>query len=333
MAEPKSKRTRHQHTATRKQRAKRKFAFLKELRRDTALQPSAKMVVWSLAEDFYNLDDERCNPSFASLARAVGRRQRSVIDAIGEAKAGGWIEVSSIGGGSKRSTNRYTIAWDKRADVAPEQAAEKTNQAIDDIEEAMSEATENSQSTEMIHVNEIEVCSPLHGCSPLHEGMQSSAYEPTPNLKGEEEGEDAPLAARGFAAPPLAEDDEMAFQQLCQWPRYQYWPDFDEVKAREAFAAVCAEHGEQILAQSGLGVGAYLVDRAKVWVEAFAVAHPNGDGGRYLKRLEVWLGAPDANGKASPWWSLAPTPKASGGGRGRKPDLLQTTLRRAAVAS
>src|SRR6516164_6787053 len=144
MAKPKSK---HQHTTIRKQRAKRKFAFLKELRRDTNLQPSAKMVVWSLAEDFYNLDDERCNPGFASLARAVGRRQRSVIDAIGEAKTRGWIEVSSIGGGSKRSTNRYTIVWDKRANVAQEQAAEKTNQAIDDIEEAASEATENSQTT------------------------------------------------------------------------------------------------------------------------------------------------------------------------------------------
>src|SRR3974390_1021492 len=149
------------NTATRKQRAKRKFSFLKELRRDTTLQPSAKMVVWSLAEDFYNLDDERCNPSFASLARAVGRRQRSVIDAIGEAKTRGWLEISSIGGGSKRSTNRYTIVWDKRADVA--QAAEKTNQPIDDIEEAMSEAVENSQSPEMIDQNEIQVCGPLHG--------------------------------------------------------------------------------------------------------------------------------------------------------------------------
>jgi hypothetical protein len=331
MTKPKSKRTRQ--AAIRKQRAKRKFAFLKELRRDATLQPSAKMVVWSLAEDFYNLDDERCNPSFTSLARAVGRRQRSVIDAIGIAKTQGWIEVSSIGGGSKRSTNRYMIVWDKRAEVAPAQAAEKTNQPNDDVEETASEATENSQPSEIIDEDEIDVCSPRHGCSPLHEGMQSSAYEPTPNLKGEEEEEDAAVAARGFAAPPLAEEDEMAFQHLCQWPRYQYWPDFDEVKAREAFAAVCAEHGEQIRAQSGLGAGAYLVDRAKVWVDAFAVAHPNGDGGRYLKKLEVWLGAPDANGKASPWWSLAPTPKANDGGRGRKPDLMKTTLRGAAVAS
>jgi hypothetical protein len=140
------------------------------------------------------------------------------------------------------------------------------------------------------------------------------------------------VAPRAFGAPPLAEDDELAFRQLCQWPRYQYWPDFDEVKARQAFAAVCAEHGEQIRVQTGLGVGAYLLDRARVWVEAFAVAHPNGDGARYLKKLEVWLGAPGDDGKAAPWWRLAPTPQVRAGGRGRKPDLLQTTLRGAAVA-
>jgi len=214
--------------------------------------------------------------------------------------------------------------------VAP--AAEKTDQPDDNIDENVSAAAENPEALDIMDENESEVCSPLHGCSPLHEGVQSSAYEPAPNLEGEEEEGEVVVAARGFAAPPLPEEEEMAFQQLCQWPRYQYWPDFDELKAREAFAAVCAEHGEQILAQTGLGVGAYLVDRAKVWVEAFAVAHPNGDGGRYLKRLEVGL-APDANGKASPWWRLAPTPKTSGGGRGRKPDLMQTTLRGAAVAS
>jgi hypothetical protein len=180
MVKQEHKRSGSQRTATRKQRAKRKFALLKELRRDATLPPSAKMVVWSLADDFYNLDDEQCNPSFASLARAVGRRSRSVIDAIGEAKAGGWIEVSSIGGGSKRSTNRYTIVWDKRADVTP--AAEKTTQPNDDTEETVNEAGENSQSAECIDENEAEACSPLHGCSPPHEGMQSSAYEPPPNL-------------------------------------------------------------------------------------------------------------------------------------------------------
>ena len=328
MAEPKSKRTRHQHTAIRKQRAKRKFAFLKELRRDTALQPSAKMVVWSLAEDFYNLDDERCNPSFASLAKAVGRRRRSVIDAIGEAKAGGWIEVSSIGGGSKRSTNRYTIVWDKRADVAPGQAGEKTNQPIDYVEEAMSEATENSQSTEMIHVNEIEVCSPLHGCSPLHEGMQSSAYEPTPNLKDEEEEEDAAVAARGFAAPPLAGEDEVAFQQLWEmWePRERFYPRGDLARSREAFAAICTEHGEEIRTTYGMEPRDFILARAKFWLDGI-------ESPKFLKTVEAWLGgAPDSQGRTDHFWLREPTAPTRGR-RGSKPDLLKVALRGAARAA
>jgi hypothetical protein len=329
MAKPKSKRTRHQQrTAMRKQRAKRKFAFLKELRQDTTLQPSAKMVVWSLAEDFYNLDDERCNPSFASLARAVGRRQRSVIDAIGEAKAGGWIEVSSIGGGSKRSTNRYTIVWDKRTDVTPEQAAEETNKPIDDIEETVSAATENSVASEIIDENEIDVCSPLHGCSPLHEGMQSSAYEPTPNLKGEEEEEDAAVAARGFAAPPLAEEDEMAFQQLWEmWqPRERFYPRGDLAKSREAFATICTEHGEEIRNTYGMEPRDLILARAKFWLDGI-------EGPKFLKTLEAWLGgAPDSQGRTDHFWLREPTAPARGR-RGSKPDLLKVALRDAARAA
>jgi Helix-turn-helix domain len=325
MAKPKS---RHQHTAMRKQRAKRKFAFLRELRRDTIMQPSAKMVVWSLAEDFYNLDDERCNPSFASLARAVGRRQRSVIDAIGEAKTRGWIEVSSIGGGSKRSTNRYAIVWDKRADMAPGQAAEKTDQAIEDIEETASAAPENSQSTQIIDENEIEVCSTLHGCSPLHGGMQSSAYEPTPNLKGEEEEEDAAVAARGFAAPPLAEEDEMAFQQLWEmWQtRERFYPRGDLAKSREAFAAICIEHGEEISTTYGMEPRDFILARAKFWLDGI-------ESPKFLKTLEAWLGgAPDSQGRTDHFWLREPTAPTRGR-RGSKPDLLKVALRGAERAA
>ena len=322
----KSKRTGHQHTAIRKQRAKRKFAFLKELRRDTSLQPSVKMVVWSLAEDFYNLDDERCNPSFASLARAVGRQQRSVIDAIGEAKTRGWIEISSIGGGSKRSTNRYTIVWDKAADVEPEQAADKANQPTDDVEEVVSEAAENSQSPEMIHVNEIEVCSDLHGCSPLHEGMQSSAHEPTPNLKGEEEEEDAAVAARGFAAPPLAEEDEVAFRQLYElWRvREQFWSAADPVAARQAFAVACAQYGEEIRSTRGVNPGGYILERAQIWISG-------SESPRFLKSLEAWLGGePDSRGRTEHWWLKDPTPKPV---RRGGTDLLKVALRGRARAT
>jgi hypothetical protein len=328
MAEPKRKRTRHQHTAIRKQRAKRKFAFLKELRRDTALQPSAKMVVWSLAEDFYNLDDERCNPSFASIARAVGRRQRSVIDAIGEAKTRGWLEVSSIGGGSKRSTNRYTIVWDKRADVAPRQAAEKTDQSIDEIEETVSGVSEDSQSPEINDENEIEVCSTLHGCSTLHEGVQSSAYERTPDLEGEEEGEDAAVAARGFAAPPLAEKDEMAFQKLWEmWePRERFYPRGDLAKSREAFGLICTEHGEEIRTTYGMEPRDFILARAKFWLDGI-------ESPKFLKTLEAWLGgAPDSQGRTDHFWLREPTAPARGR-RGSRPDLLKVALRNGARAA
>ena len=61
--------------SVRTRRAKRKFAFLKQVRRDTALSPSAKIVVWSLADGFYNLETEQCNAGFTTLGRAIGRSQ------------------------------------------------------------------------------------------------------------------------------------------------------------------------------------------------------------------------------------------------------------------
>lgn len=132
--------------ALRQRRAKRRFSFLKQLRRDTSLSPSAKMVVWALADDFYNLDDEQCNAGFTTLGHAVGRKRRSTIDAIQEAEAAGWITISSIGGGSKRSTNRYALAWEKVANSAapekpfsePEKQSAETEQPTDNIEETVS---------------------------------------------------------------------------------------------------------------------------------------------------------------------------------------------------
>ena len=93
--------------------------------------------------------------------------------------------------------------------------------------------------TEIHDENEIEACSTPHGCSPRREGMQSSADKPTPNLEGEEEEEDAAVAARGFAAPPLTEEDEVAFQQLWDmWAaRERFYPRGDLAKSRAAFAS------------------------------------------------------------------------------------------------
>src|SRR5277367_5972005 len=103
--------------AIRKRRADRRFAFLRQLRRDTNLSSSAKMVVTSLADDSYNLDTERCNPGFAKIAKNVGRSLRPTKKAIREAKDAGWIAFTSTHGGSEDCTNRYTLVWSKKATI------------------------------------------------------------------------------------------------------------------------------------------------------------------------------------------------------------------------
>jgi hypothetical protein len=302
------------------------------------------MVVWALADDFYNLDTEQCNAGFTSLGHAVGRKRRSTISAIDEAKEAGWITVSSIGGGSKRSTNRYALVWEKVASsAAPEKPfsesknpSAEAEQPTDNVEETV-EAPEAAQTqppsfqegeyTEIVEENEKEGCSTLHQCTETSVGVQYPAHEPNLNLEEVKEGgRDQPSAACGFAA-PLKREEELAFQQLCQlWQvRDQYWPDIDMAKAREAFAAVSAEYGNEIRGQHGVDVGYYLLARARVWIDAFVAAHPDGDGPKYLKKLEVWLGAPDGKNNVTPWWQKVPTPNARGS-RGRKPDLLAVAI-------
>jgi hypothetical protein len=314
----------------RTQRAKRRFAFLKEMRRDTSLSSSAKMVVWALADDFYDLDTERCNPGFEGIAKAIGRSLRPTKQAIREAKDAGWIKVNSIGGGSKRCTNRYTLVWNKVANKP------STNQATDNVEEtakapesdrARQGHPEESKHAEIIEEDEKRVLS----TAPVLQTVKASAVDSTRTYsepqRGEEE-EEATMAARGFAAPP--EEGEIEFQQLCHgWPRHQFYDDLDMAKCRARFAAIAFEHGEAIRAQ-GVSVGAYLLDRARVWVDALDKAN-DGNGGQFLKKLHVWLGAPDHGGNASDWWRLNPTAPKSGGRR--KPNFIEIALKGAGVAS
>jgi Helix-turn-helix domain len=387
--------------ALRKRRAKRRFAFLNQLRRDTELSSSAKMVVWSLADNSYNLDDERCNPGFATIGANIGRKRSSTIDAIQEAEAAGWITISSIGGGSKACTNQYTLVWAKKAlkpaeapwqdagaDIAervaaydaayPGQSVRQVAEALGvskshvqrarkagvplgeygtaqpvDIADKTSNGTASedaltnqgvpecepvyTQYTEIIEENEIEGCGtphpcPMEGCGGTSVGVRYTTPEPNLNLKEVKEGgKEQPSAACGFAAPLKREEEELAFQQLCQlWQiRDEFWPDIDVAKAREAFAAVSSEFGDQIRRENpGVSFGYYMLVRAQVWIDAFLTAHPDGNGAKYLKRLEIWLGAPppDGKGNAVPWWQKTPTPKPQGRQRGRKPDLLAVAI-------
>jgi hypothetical protein len=356
--------------ALRKRRSKRRFVFLKQLRLDTTLSSSAKMAVWALADDRYNIDTEQCNAGFGTLGKDIGRSGRQAKRSIKEAEVAGWITIQSIGGGSKTCTNRYTLVWDKIADTTKDTTSDSDTQNEETGPRSTKDAPSNKTSpnatpaatqdgevedgefTEIIEQNETEgghTCPPssaetvVQGGSNMsqggHEWSRGGSYmshEPLLNLSEEEEGgKEAATAARGFAAPPEREEQDLAFQQLCQlWQiRDEFWPDIDMAKAREAFAAVSSEFGDQIRRENpGVSFGYYMLARAQVWIDAFLTAHPGGDGPKYLKKLEVWLGAPDGKGNAVPWWQKKPTPRDNRP-RGRKPDLLAIAVAGARRAS
>lgn len=355
------KSTKQQQPQERRQRRKQKFDLLRRMRRDPALSPSAFRVADALLMVFHNLQTGQCNPSIAAICREVGLRRTATVDAIAKLSASGWVTIESSKGGSARNTNRYKFDLEKTSPSAKtDKPSAKTSQPIDDAEETagapetpkmQDEAPpstvahcEDGHFTEIIEDNEdVEVSSaderppesrrgrnPYTGCrNPGHEPLKNP-----PPLSEEEGGKEESIAPRACGAALEMEEEELAFQQLCQlWQvREQFWPEVDKVKAREAFSAVCADYGEHILAECGVDTGYYLLARAQVWIDAFVATHPNGDGPRFLKKLEVWLGAPDDKGKAAPWWRLEPTPKVSGG-RAGKPDLLKTSINGARRAS
>ena len=76
---------------------------------DPKLKAPAKCVGVALALKFRNVQTGQCNPSFATLAKVVGRERRSVIEAVTELKEAGWVWWEATGGGSKANTNKFTF--------------------------------------------------------------------------------------------------------------------------------------------------------------------------------------------------------------------------------
>jgi hypothetical protein len=292
------------HQPERARRMKRRFALLKQLRLDTTLPSSAKMVIWSLADDFYNLDTEQCNPSITKLAKAVGRRRSSVITAAAIAEVEGWINVSSIKGGSKTSTNRYTFNWVKVANSAiSEKPFAKTDQRVDVAKETFEEpkATpsadlhyDDGQGTEIIEERNVEGSGSPHRCGEMSKGSGT----PDTNLLrthrsygagGEIEDSIAHRAPGGALA--LEEDLAAKFQQLCVLWQKRSWDDVDLPKARKAFALVCEQHGADV------------ADRVLASAEKYIAATEP----KFIKKLEDWFGK-------GTWKKDSPSKNGSGTG-------------------
>jgi hypothetical protein len=137
--------------ALRKRRATRRFAFLKQLRRDTKLSSSAKIAVWSLADDSYNLDNENCNPGFSKIGTNIGRTGRQAKRSIREAQDAGWIMFTSTLGGSETCTNRYSPVWDKVANTTQD-----AHSATATPDATPNDPIEDGEYTEIIEEHETE---------------------------------------------------------------------------------------------------------------------------------------------------------------------------------
>jgi hypothetical protein len=74
---------------------------------DERLSAAAKCVAIVLLLQFRNHKTSVCNPSFTTIAQCVGRKRRSVIDAINELKELGWMDWEGTAGGRPTNTNNF----------------------------------------------------------------------------------------------------------------------------------------------------------------------------------------------------------------------------------
>jgi hypothetical protein len=104
---------------------------------DERLTAPAKCVATVLLLQFRNHKTSICNPSFATIAQCVGRKRRSVIDAIKELKELGWMDWEGTAGGSPTNTNNFQFYLKPRPvqsaapvqDTAPVQSSAPTGAA------------------------------------------------------------------------------------------------------------------------------------------------------------------------------------------------------------
>jgi hypothetical protein len=74
---------------------------------DERLSQAAKCVATVLLLRFRNHKTSVCNPSFNTIAKCVGRKRSSVIEALNQMKAFGWMDWDGTAGGSPTNTNNF----------------------------------------------------------------------------------------------------------------------------------------------------------------------------------------------------------------------------------
>lgn len=93
--------------AEKKKRTPLHYKVLWGIMADPNVQAPSKCVAAVMLLKFRNHQTGLCNPSFATLATCVGRKRRSVIDAVNDLRANGWLNWEGTAGGSQKNTNNF----------------------------------------------------------------------------------------------------------------------------------------------------------------------------------------------------------------------------------
>jgi hypothetical protein len=83
------------------------YLVLWSIMADPKLSAAAKCVATALLLKFRDHATGQCNPSFSALAAVVGRKRRSVIDALNELWSEGWVDWTGTKGGAPSNTNQF----------------------------------------------------------------------------------------------------------------------------------------------------------------------------------------------------------------------------------
>jgi Helix-turn-helix domain len=89
-----------------RQRTRQHFEWQKHVAARRDLKPAVKLILLRLAL-FRNLETERCDPSYGTLAKGAGVSDRTAMRAIEQAERLGLISISRTTGGRHANTNSF----------------------------------------------------------------------------------------------------------------------------------------------------------------------------------------------------------------------------------
>ena len=210
--------------------ARDKFGFLEAAIADPDLSAAAKVVLVVLLLKFRNSKTGRCNPGTATIAKAVGRSRRAVVDTVAELRESGWLKTISTRGGSARNTNKFVFDLKQREPVSSTAPVSSTVPVQKKVQ------------TSVVHCPRILEEPPApKGAGGVCVILPSSAAAPCGAALEEKEENGAALAGD--------------FESLCLIWRKPH--GINKAAAWKTFQAVCSEHpAEQILASAGRWVAA-----------------------------------------------------------------------------